>query len=279
VQGPLTFQVRLAAHPVRPGRVYLTWLQGAEVGTLKFTSPGNPILAARSVDGGATWSRPARVSSADRGRVVTPAPVVGRDGTLYVLYLDLGDDRLDYEGGHQGMGGPPYPGRYELVLARSDDRGATWEESVVDDRLSPIDRFIVFLAPSPSIAVDREGRVYASSQDDRLGDPDVWLWSLEPGSSDWQGPTRVNDTELREGTSQYLPKLAVAPDGRLDVVYYDRRADPRNLMNEVSMSRCSGRLTAARRSPRRRPSPASRSTRGSASAPRRGYPISAAGWP
>jgi hypothetical protein len=235
VRGPLTFQVRLAADPVRPGRVYLTWLEGAEVGTLKFTGPGNPILAARSDDGGATWSEPARVSSAARGRVVTPAPVVGQDGALYVLYLDLGEDRLDYEGGHEGMGGPPYPGRYELVLARSDDRGATWEESVVDDRLSPIERFIVFLAPAPSLAVDRSGRLYAAFQDDRRGDPDVWLWSLEPGGSSWDGPTRVNDTEPGDGTSQYLPKLAVAPDGRLDVVYYDRRADPRNLMNEVSM--------------------------------------------
>jgi len=99
IHGPLTFQVRLAADPVRPRRVYLTWLQGLEVGTLKFTGPGNPILAVRSDDGGATWSRPSRVSSPARGRVVTPAPVVGPDGTLYVLYQDLEGDRLDYEGG------------------------------------------------------------------------------------------------------------------------------------------------------------------------------------
>ena len=49
------------------------------------------------------------------------------------------------------------------------------------------------------------------------------------------GPTRVNDTKRRDGTAQYLPKLAVAPDGRLDVLYYDRRADPENLRNQVSL--------------------------------------------
>ena len=36
-------------------------------------------------------------------------------------------------------------------------------------------------------------------------------------------------------TAQYLPKLAVAPDGRLDVLYYDRRADSSNLLNEASL--------------------------------------------
>ncbi len=235
VHGPLTFQVRLAPDPVRPGRVYLTWLQALGVGTLRFDGPGNPIMAARSDDAGATWSRPLRVSSAARGRAVSPAPVVGRDGTLYVLYLDLGQDRLDYEAGHEGRGGPPYTGRYTLVLARSRDGGARWEESVVDRDLTPISRFVVFLAPTPSLAVDRDGRVYAAFQSAGLGDSDVWLWSLAPGGSTWRGPTRVNDTRPRDGTAQYLPKVAVAPDGRLDVLYYDRRADRRNLMNEVSL--------------------------------------------
>ena len=235
VHGRLTFQVRLAADPRNPRRVFLTWLQGKEVGTFRFTGPGNPIVAARSDDAGGTWSKPARVNSTERGRAITPVPVVARDGTLYVLYLDVGADRLDYEGGHDARGGPAYDGRYTLVTARSSDGRTRWEESVVDARLTPIERFIVFLAPAPSLAIDGEGRLYAAFHDDRLGDPDVWLWSLEPGASDWEGPTRVNDTRPRDGTAQYLPALAVAPDGRLDVLYYDRRADRRNVRNHASV--------------------------------------------
>jgi len=87
----------------------------------------------------------------------------------------------------------------------------------------------------PSLAVAPSGRVYAAFHDDRSGDPDVWVWSLSPGSSDWGEPVRVNDTEEGDGTWQYLPKVAVAPDGRLDVVYYDRRLDPENVMNGVSL--------------------------------------------
>ena len=235
VHGRLAFQGRLAADPANPKRVFLTWLQGEEVGVFKFTRPGNPILTARSDDGGESWSAPARVNTGRRTRVVTPSPVVGPDGRLYVLYLDLGRDRLNYEGGHRARGGPPYDGRYALVMTRSRDGLRDWEESLVDDRLTPIERFIVFLAPAPSVAIDDDGRAYAAFHDARLGDPDVWLWSFDPKGSEWAGPRRVNDTRRRDGTAQYLPSLAVAPDGRLDVMYYDRRDDRRNQMNQVSL--------------------------------------------
>jgi hypothetical protein len=62
------------------------------------------------------------------------------------------------------------------------------------------------------------------------------VWSLPPGSSGgWQGPIRVNDTPEHDGRWQYLPKLEVAPNGRLDVAYYDRRSDPEDVANDVSL--------------------------------------------
>ena len=236
VHGPLAFQVRLVADTVRRRRLYMTWLQGTDVAPLKFTTTQNPIQAVRSDDGGASWSRPTQVNDGSRRRVVTPAPAVGPKGELYVLYLDLGEDTLDYAAGHNGLGGPPYPGRFTLVLNRSRDGGATWFEEVVDSQVRPIHRFVVFFPPSPSLAIDgSSGRIYVAFHDRRTGDPDVWLWSLLPGSSGWDGPTRVNDTKERDGTWQYLPKLSVAPNGRLDALYYDRRNDRRNVMNQVSL--------------------------------------------
>lgn len=234
--GPLAFQVRLTADPAHAKRLYLTWVQASEVGLYRFTETGNPIRFARSDDGGRSWRRPVRVSTAARARVVAPSAAVGPDGEIYVLFLDLGEDTLDYEGGHQGLGGRPYRGRFELVMGRSVDGGAEWDESSVERGLAPIERFLVFLPPSPSVAVDRaSGRVYAGFHDQRIGGADVLVWSLRRGGSRWKGPTRVNDNPARDKTSQYLPKLAVAPGGRLDVVYYDRRADPENIMNEVSL--------------------------------------------
>ena len=236
VTGPLAFQVRLAPDPAKPRRLYMTWLQGKDVAPLRFTTTGNPINAARSDDGGRSWTRPMRVSDGSRQRVIAPSPAVGPKGELYVLFLDIGGDSLDYAAGHNGRGGPPYDGRYKLLLTRSFDGGRKWGESLVSDRIRPIHRYIVFFPPSPSLAVARDGRIYAAFHDDGLGDADVLLWALPAGGAGrWEGPIRVNDTKKRDGTWQYLPKLAVAPDGRLDALYYDRRSDRRNVMNEVSL--------------------------------------------
>ena len=233
--GKLAFQVRLAADPARPKRLYMAWLQASDVGVYRFTEPGNPIRVARSDDGGETWGPPARVNGAARRRAVAPQPVVGPGGELNVLYLDLGDDVLDYEGAHRGRGGPPYAGPWRLVLSRSEDRGESWKESVVD-RLVPSERFVVFSPPAPSLAVDQaSGDLYAGFHDGRLGDQDVWVWSLGADGRRREAPARVNDNPERDKTSQYLPELSVAPNGRLDVLYYDRRSDRRNVGTGVSL--------------------------------------------
>ena len=236
VLGPLSFQVRLAADPQKPGRLYLTWVRGTDVGLYRFTTTRNPILAARSDDGGRSFGKPVRVSDATRRRVVAPSPAIGPRGELSVLYLDLGDDRLDYEGLHKGRGGPPYEGAWKLVLGRSRDAGKSWQESVVSSKVAPTERFLVFIPPFPSLAVDRSsGRLYAAFEDGGLGDPDVLVWSRGQKDEGWSDPVRVNDTPKRDGRAQYRPALSVAPDGRLDVVYYDRRADPKDVRNEVSL--------------------------------------------
>jgi hypothetical protein len=234
--GRLAFQVRLATDPGRPERLYVTWLQAAQVGVFRFTSPGNPIRMMRSDDGGRTWSGPRTVSDPRSRRPVAGVPAAARDGRLHVLYLDLLDDRLDYDGAHEGEGGPPYPGPWALVHARSEDAGETWRQTVLDARLRPIERFIVFTAPAPSLAVDADGRqLRAVFHDARLGDSDVWLWRSEDGGHDWTGAERVNDTPEGDGRAQYLPHVALSTDGRTDVVYFDRRSDPADLRNEVSL--------------------------------------------
>ncbi|MDP9441834.1 MAG: hypothetical protein M3P34_06605, partial [Actinomycetota bacterium] len=235
--GPLAFQIRLTADPGTPGRLYLSWVQAAEVALLQFPTDENPILFSRSDDAGVTWAAPVRVSPPERKRVVAPSVAVGRNGLLYLLYLDLGNDILDYRGAHQGRGGDPYPGPWSLVLGRSTDGGRTWQTTEVDNALVPIERLLVFLPPVPSLAVDqRTDRVYVTFHDGRLGDADVWLWGSGDAGRTFSPARRVNDTRPRDGTSQYLPRASVASNGRLDIVYYDRRADPdQNVFNDVSL--------------------------------------------
>lgn len=235
--GPLAFQIRLTADPVRANRLYLSWVQAAEVALLQFPNDNNPIHFSRSEDGGLTWQTPVRVSPTERKRVVAPSLAVGPQGRLYLLYLDLEEDLLDYRGAHEGRGGEPYQGTWSLALARSGDGGRTWQTTDIDDEIVPTERVLVFLPPAPSLAVDRaSGNVYATFHDGRLGDADVWVWSSGDAGRSFSPPRRVNDTRSGDGTSQYLPRASVAPDGRLDIVYYDRRSDSRNnIMNDVSL--------------------------------------------
>ncbi len=244
VAGELTFQARVTADPQVDGRVYLTWLQAEEVALLAFPEAGYPIHVARSDDEGRTWSDPVQVNDPARQRVVAPAPVVDRSGRLMVAYLDLREDRLDYNGGHGGQGGPAYQDDWQLVVARSTDGGSSWNESVVDE-IVPAERFVVFLPPFPSLAVDPSGtNAYVSFAQAPLGDPDVFLWRSGDGGTTFGEAVRVNDTDEADGSTQTLPKVAVAPDGRVDVVYYDRRKDPDDLRNEVSFqSSADGGLT------------------------------------
>ncbi len=243
--GPLSFQVRLAADPQRAGRLYLTWLKASSgVGLFQFSATGNPVLFKTTGDGGRTWSVPARVSARARERVVAPSLAVGPRSTLNVLYLDVGDDQLDYVGGHRGRGGEPYQGPWQLVLARSTNGGRTWIQAPIPERVVPTERFISFIPPFPAVAADRaSGRVYAAFQDGRLGDPDVRVWTWQPRGARWGASVRVNDTPARDGTSQYRPALGIAPGGRVDVVYYDRRRDRADRLNAVSLqsSRDGGR--------------------------------------
>ncbi|HUP68301.1 MAG TPA: sialidase family protein [Acidimicrobiales bacterium] len=233
--GPLVFHVRLVADPGVSGRLYLTWLQASQTAAAGVTSTGNPIVVSRSDDAGATWGPPVPVG-APRRRAMSPAIGVGDAGELYVAFLDVEDDRLDYTGAHEGRGGDPYPGPWALVASRSKDHGATWAEVVVETRLTPVQRFITLYPPAPSLAVDRRRhRVYLAFHDGRLRNSDVFLWTSGDGGRRWAKGRRVNDTSPADATSQYLPQLAVAEDGRLDVIYNDRRGDPTDVMTGVSL--------------------------------------------
>ncbi|MGI8426885.1 MAG: hypothetical protein ACR2FO_06600 [Actinomycetota bacterium] len=233
---PFLFQSELTADPKIANRLYLSYLKADDTSNLAFPNTGNPIEFLRSDDGGATWIGPISVSPPSRQRVITPSTVVGPGGEVYMLYLDLGEDKLDYNGGHEGQGGLPYDGKWSLVLARSKDGGENWQESVVDDQIVPIERFIIFFPSAPSLAVDQTtGRIYVAFHDGRLGSADVLLWTSTNGGKSFSKGQSLNDNPVKDGTAQYLPKIAVAPNGRVDVVYYDRQADPKNIKNEVSL--------------------------------------------
>lgn len=233
--GEGNYQVRMAidASMGEMGRLHLVWLRttaDAPLGGLP--PPPNPIVSAFSDDGGQTFSQPVQVNDPQRELSVAPALALGPDHAVHVLYYDLQDDRRDY----QGLTGPTWPGRWSLVSSSSYDGGQRFERGVVvDERLKPPERvMLIFTMPPPTLAADGSGRLFAGWYDARNGDWDVFVnRSTDTGRSWGPRPRRLNDDRQANGRHQYLPRLAVAANGRLDAIFYDRRNDPKNIKNDV----------------------------------------------
>lgn len=229
VLGPANFAVRMAIDTEAGdrGRLHLVWLHtSADPPLGGFTATPNPILSAYSDDAGATFSEPVQVSDPDRTRVVAPALVLGADHGVQVAYYDLGRDAVDY----QGLEGPVWDGTWSVVVSRSTDAGQHFSPgTVVDDKVVPYERvMLIFTMPPPSF-VTRGDRSCLAWADARYGDADAVARCSADGGRHWDAARRINDDPIGNGARQYLPRLALAPGGRLDAVFYDRRDDPRHL--------------------------------------------------
>lgn len=231
VAGRLAFQPRIAVGA--DGAVHVVWLQGSEVGLLALAGPPSPVVASRSTDGGRTFSVPVRVSDTQRELVGAASPVIDSKGRLVVLYEDFKDDRRDFS----NLDGPPWDNPFTLVLTRSTDGGASFSPGVEVERdVIATRRFLVFLPEFPSLAAGPDDNLYASWADGRNGDEDVFLRRSSDGGRTWSAPVRVNDNPTKDGTTQYLPRVATAPDGRVDVVFLDRRRDRDNNMTDATLA-------------------------------------------
>lgn len=227
VADELTFQPRVVVGP--EGTVHLTWLQADGVALNQLVGQAR-IVASRSTDEGQSFSEPIPISDAGRLRVGAASPVVGSDGDLVVVYEDFKGNRRDFE----NLEGPPAEDPFALVLTRSTDGGATFSEGLeFESGIVATKRFLVFLPEYPSLAAGPDGALYAAWSDGRNGDEDVFVRRSGDLGTTWEDAVRVNDNALDDGTDQYLPRLSVAPGGRVDVLFYDRRRDPSNVLADV----------------------------------------------
>lgn len=233
ILGPLNFAVRMAIDATRGshGRLHLVWLHAtSDPPAGGFGPPPNPIMAAHSDDGGTTFSKPVQVSDVERQRVVAPALALGSDGRVHVAYYDLLDDARDY----QGLEGPVWDGKWALMVSTSANGGRTFGAGVAaEPEVTPPSRVMaIYIMPPAAIAAT--GRfVCVGWSDARNGDPDVLVRCSQDRGQRWDEPQRVNDDPVGTGRWQYLPGLSIAPRGRVDVIFYDRRRDLQNINNDV----------------------------------------------
>jgi hypothetical protein len=222
-------QTRVTVGP--SGRVYICWLQGDTAvpeTPLGLGPPPNPLMMATSDDGGMTMSPPVQINPPDRLRVGAASVVVDGDGTVFVLYQDYRNDLSDYHNFAK-----PFDGTFTLLLARSTDDGRSFSQSVVDDEVVRARPFLIYLPPTPSLAVGPDGqRVYVAWQDARSGAPNVLLRRSDDRGRTWEAPQRLNERP-HEPAAYLLPAVSVARDGRVDVIFLGQRPSGRRLLTDA----------------------------------------------
>ena len=231
VAGPNSFHARFA---VDGDRVVVAWVQTSDATPFQRQgiAPGNnPLVLSTSTDGGRTFSEPLALS-AEGQLVLQPTVVIGNDGKIVVGALDLGEDLLDYESRHEGQSGDPYEGTWRVVTWTSTDGGGSFTSAAAGEIQPPQRIYVDVTSPAPGFAVDRtSGRIYAAWDSGRGDDRDVYVAASDDAGLTWQPANRIP----RDG-SQSLPAVAVAPDGRLDVLFYDRSRDPADVLTDATLA-------------------------------------------
>lgn len=210
------------SHGPYAGNLYIGWT--------RWTIKDSELMLVRSTDDGKTWSQPIEIDNHpglprdDNGALEGFAGVVGPDSTFYAVWGD---------GNH-------------IVFTTSRDGGRTFTRTrnIIDT--APIMFTIEALSRTngfPQIAIDPRGgaeggRLYVTWSDYRNGDVDVFCSTSADHGKTWSPAVRVNSDALHNGADQFFQWLAVDPsDGSADVVFYDRRGDPQNRNETVTLAR------------------------------------------
>lgn len=216
LHGHDNLQPRLATDPAG-GRIYLVYVRGNPYQNetpLGLGPPPNPIMVTSSIDGGLTFSPPAQVNDPGRLRVGAPTPIVTSNGALMVLYEDYRNDLDDYN--NKAI---EFTGTHALILAVSDDHGATFRESVVDAAQVRPHRFLIYLPAFPALAADPGGKtLYAAWSDARDGAPDVLLRRSTDQGRTWSAVQKLN-RRRSEPAAFEVPALA-ATGARVEAIYF-----------------------------------------------------------
>ena len=196
------------------------------VGWTRWTLTDSEMMFSRSTDGASTWSPPIEIDRHpglprdDNGAAEGFAGAVGPDGRVYAVWSQDND----------------------IFLTTSRDGGKTFARARAIIHTAPIMFAVQTLERAngfPQVGIDPHTRqLYVTWSDYRNGDIDVFSATSTDGGKKWSAPVRVNDDPVHNGAEQFFQWLAVDPvDGAANVLFYDRRGDPENQKQTVTLAR------------------------------------------
>lgn len=231
---------RMATDPSNANYVYAGSRHGSETRSCPTCVVGGnfkprPYVAV-SADGGRTWSAPQDImASVPRSQIAgafIPSLAVGPDGTVYAFTRETtppSNPNQKFQPGDPP--GSPGAGARKFVSI-SHDHGKTWSTSTLDASAVPCggncDNPIVgTVAPNGNVYA-----VWAQSPfvNGKAQQNDAVFSASTDGGKTWTKPVTLNDDQ--SGLDHMFPGISVAPNGRVDVAWYDFRDD--HLINPSS---------------------------------------------
>jgi hypothetical protein len=150
-----------------------------------------------------------------------PTSAIDDKGNVYVLWHSATSNISP---------GPPTA----YFLTKSTDRGKTWNTTQV----GPFDRKNGL---GSRLAWTKEGGPNGTLHWVHMGtdDPDIGAYGTvyyrqsTDGGRTWTDKRTLPDVDPKLLQGQYIPNISVAPNGRVDVAWWDTRMDPGNRSNDV----------------------------------------------
>ena len=203
------------ASPTSPyrGNLYMTYMGYVTVGL----STRSEQLFQRSVDRGQTWSNPLVTSSPYPGGQfygVQPMGIgVTSDGKVYIPFIWNTDGvfrLMKSEDGGATFTGP-------IAAFDIAGLGLVYGNAGTSSHSSP---YMSNIAASPK----DPGTIYVSfsAVKTKTGEADIYVSGSHDSGQTWSIPKMVND-DAKRGARQAYASMSVAPNGRLDVVWFDHR--------------------------------------------------------
>lgn len=226
--------IRMAVHPTNPDLVYAGFRYGA--GMLPTSQVPVRSVVAVSENGGETWSEPKDIfENLPRDEVYgsdVPALAVAADGTIYAFTKERPPPLPPDTEAPTEAPPPGGPGAWErLLMSVSADGGKTWKGSVLDDTTMTCP----FCVTTPEAAIDPVGgNIYVvfefseSPPPNARDDRNIWFKRSTDGGRTFSDRIQLNDdvdTKRGPNYDQIFPGISIAPNGRIDVTWYDFRSD------------------------------------------------------
>lgn len=204
-----------------PDHVYVSWMQWWT--SVEPVNDGNKALIAASSDGGETFGEPFSLREGDPQGSYEARPAVDRHGWVHVVMPGRG--RVP-PGTPDDTPSPIRTVQYRV----SKDHGETWSEAVEIEE------------GNAGFAFNRKWGIRADPGSDTLyviwyGNPnpraeyppddrDIYMRVSRDSGETWSDRIVVNDDHELPDVQHYDPGMWVAPNGRLDIAWFDFRHSP-----------------------------------------------------